>query len=141
MKIYFAGPLFTSAEQAFNSRVVELLRSYGHHVFLPQEYEQRPEKTNARSIFLFDRDSILWSDVVVANMDGSDPDSGTCWEVGYAYQKRPIILFRTDIRAEKDFGPYNLMLHQSATKVLHIPGAHPDMVAFGVHETIKELEL
>ena len=38
-------------------------------------------------------------DIVVANMDGSDPDSGTSWECGYAYRKKPVILFRADFRA------------------------------------------
>jgi nucleoside 2-deoxyribosyltransferase len=35
----------------------------------------------------------------MAMMDGPDPDSGTCWEVGYAYRsKKPIVQVRTDSR-------------------------------------------
>ena len=29
--------------------------------------------------------SIDWADMVVACMDGPDPDSGTAWECGYAH--------------------------------------------------------
>ena len=40
-----------------------------------------------------------WSEAVVAVMDGSDPDSGTAWERGYAYARgKPIITFRSDFR-------------------------------------------
>src|SRR5437763_13062157 len=42
---------------------------------------------------------------------------------GYAYQKRPVIIFRTDFRTGEQPGkaPYNLMLAQSAT--IQIPPA------------------
>lgn len=118
MKIYFAGPLFTTAERDFNARIVDLLRKFGHEVFLPQEQEQRD--ATARAISQGDVAGIEWSDMVVANMDGADPDSGTCWECGYAKPAKPVILYRTDIREEKPpFGPYNLMLHQNADAVLN----------------------
>jgi nucleoside 2-deoxyribosyltransferase len=115
MKIYLAGPLFNVAEQEFNSKLARLLRSSGHEVWLPQEIEQR-DKT-AAEVFAKDIEGIDWADVVVANMDGPDPDSGTCWECGYAYKKKPVIVFRSDFRAadEPDKAPYNLMLAQSAT--------------------------
>jgi nucleoside 2-deoxyribosyltransferase len=117
MKIYFAGPLFTTAERDFNAAVVAGLRKLGHDVFLPQEQEQRD--ATAEKIFRSDVRGVDWADVVVANMDGADPDSGTCWEAGYAFGKKPVVLYRTDIREEREpFGPYNLMLHQSAMKPL-----------------------
>jgi nucleoside 2-deoxyribosyltransferase len=48
-------------------------------------------------------------------MDGPDPDSGTCWECGSVWRRKPVILYRTDIRSVSDpFGPCNLMLHQAA---------------------------
>ena len=46
-------------------------------------------------------------------MDGPDPDSGTCWECGYAYAtKKPVVLFRSDFRGSGDADdiPYNAML-------------------------------
>jgi nucleoside 2-deoxyribosyltransferase len=84
----------------------------------------------ANQIFAQDVEGIDWADVVVANMDGPDPDSGTSWECGYAYRKKPVILFRTDFRAgyklggdrlqieEKNGAPYNLMLTEAASKRL-----------------------
>jgi nucleoside 2-deoxyribosyltransferase len=40
------------------------------------------------------------AEALVAVMDGPDPDSGTCWEVGYAHgTKKPIVLVRTDFRS------------------------------------------
>jgi nucleoside 2-deoxyribosyltransferase len=117
MKIYLAGPLFTTAERMFNEKLTRLLRDFGHEVFLPQETEQR--SATSRRIFESDVAGLDWSEVVVANMDGLDPDSGTCWECGYAYRKKPVILFRTDIREEgPPFGPINLMLHQGAAGTL-----------------------
>src|SRR5262245_47287539 len=110
MRIYLAGPLFTTAERDFNARLADRLRHLGHEVWLPQERE--PRSATGKEIFLKDVEGIDWAEAVVANMDGPDPDSGTCWECGYAYRKKAILLFRTDFRAIEEGGkaPYNLML-------------------------------
>src|SRR5258707_5664655 len=132
MKIYLAGPLFTTAERMFNKAFAELLGDFGHEVFLPQETEQR--NATGRQIFESDVAGIDWSDVVVANMDGVDPDSGTCWECGYAYGKKPVILFRTDIRQAGDAAnaPFNLMMSESAAAVIVASlGSAPEIGAEG----------
>ena len=36
MTLYFAGPLFSSAERTWNAEVTAGLRAAGHEVFLPQ---------------------------------------------------------------------------------------------------------
>jgi nucleoside 2-deoxyribosyltransferase len=115
MKIYLAGPLFSVAERAFNALLADRLRTAGHKVWLPQQSEQR--SMSAKEIFEKDVEGVDWAEVVVANMDGPDPDSATCWECGYAYRKKPIIIFRTDFRAADELGkaPFNLMLTESAT--------------------------
>ena len=96
MKLYYAGPLFTTAERTWNAEVLAALRAAGHEIFLPQE--QGPGK-DAAGIFATDVGGIDWADGLVAIMDGPDPDSGTCWEVGYSYgSKKPIVLIRTDFR-------------------------------------------
>lgn len=116
-KIYMAGPLFTKAELDFNLSLAVILRDYGYQVFLPQE--NLPEEATSSSIFNHCMQGLNWCDVVVACMDGADPDSGTSWEVGCGSNgQKDIILYRTDIRSEKEYGPYNLMLHQSAGSVL-----------------------
>jgi nucleoside 2-deoxyribosyltransferase len=117
MRIYLAGPLFTVAERDFNARLKTLLEECGHSVWLPQEHES-PNKS-ARRIFEDDVAAIDAAEVVVANMDGPDPDSGTCWECGYAYGKgKPYLLFRTDFRVadKRERAPFNPMLSASATR-------------------------
>lgn len=121
-KIYLAGPLFSLAEQGFNGDLARFLESEGFEVWLPQEHEPR-EKT-AAAIFQMDVQAIDWADMVVACMDGPDPDSGTAWECGYAYAKgKPIVCYRTDFRISGDIpgAPYNLMLTESATTRFEVP--------------------
>ena len=101
MRIYFAAPLFSAAERDWNAALATTLRDAGHEVFLPQE--QEPGK-DAAGIFATDVGGIDWADGLVAVMDGADPDSGTSWEVGYAYGKKPIVLIRTDMRRNAGSG-------------------------------------
>ena len=122
IKIYLAGPLFSLAEQAFNAGLARFLESEGFAVWLPQEHEPR-DKT-ARAIFQMDVDAIDWADMVVACMDGADPDSGTAFECGYAYAKgKPIVCYRTDFRITGDTegAPYNLMPSESAAARFEVP--------------------
>lgn len=138
MKIYFAGPLFSSAERSFNVRIGKLLEESGHEVWLPQEHE--PRKKRARQIFLKDVEGIEWADAVVANMDGPDPDSGTCWECGYAYNRKPVIVFRTDFRSASDTGsaPYNLMLSESASARINIPFGTEAALATAILKALRQ---
>jgi nucleoside 2-deoxyribosyltransferase len=136
MRLYLAGPVFTSAERSFNSQLKAALEKAGHEVWLPQE--KLPRELNAAEIFHMNVDGIMWADVVVANMDGSDPDSGACWECGYAYGKKPIVVFRTDIRTGEDptIAPYNLMLTESANIHLEVPWKAVSEVAERVNEAL-----
>lgn len=138
MKLYFAGPLFSSAERDWNAAIAGALRAAGHEVFLPQE--QEPGRDSA-AVFVTDVRGIDWAHALVAIMDGPDPDSGTAWEVGYAYLKKPIVLVRTDIRATADYeGGYNAMLTQAATIRLDLSAASTTEVATAVLEALKRIE-
>lgn len=113
MKIYWAAPLFNLAEIVFNRTIADRLRSLKHVVHLPQEHEPRSE--TGWAIFKADVAAIDACDVVVALLDGADPDSGTCWECGYAYAKgKPVLVVRTDTRSGDDprLGACNLMMWQ-----------------------------
>ena len=115
MKIYLAASLFTLADRIFNARLAEFLRARGYAVWLPQENE--PRKFSTAAVFTLDKSGIDRSDVVVANMDGSDPDSGTSWECGYGYAKgKMVVTFRTDFRGigEAEHAGYNIMLWEGA---------------------------
>ncbi|MFZ3357429.1 MAG: nucleoside 2-deoxyribosyltransferase [Xanthobacteraceae bacterium] len=102
----------------------------------------------------FDKDveGVDWAEAVVANMDGADPDSGTCWECGYAYKKKYIVLFRTDFRVghevrsdrrampDADQAPYNLMLTASADVRLDLFRAGIEDVAVEIDAALQSLE-
>jgi nucleoside 2-deoxyribosyltransferase len=139
VKIYLAGPLFTAAERDFNAALAMQLRALGHEVWLPQEAE--PRQAAAKVIFEQSVAGIDWAEAVVANMDGADPDSGTCWECGYSYHRKPIVLFRTDRRAagEHDQSSYNLMLTQSATRQLDLAGADLATIAAELDAALSRL--
>jgi nucleoside 2-deoxyribosyltransferase len=139
MKLYFAGPLFTTPERTWNAEVAAALRAAGHEVLLPQEKE--PGK-DAAGIFATDVGGIDWADGLVAIMDGPDPDSGTCWEVGYAYGiKKPIVLVRTDFRVlAGDAGRYNPMMTESATIRLDLPAASTSDVITAIREALSRIE-
>lgn len=129
-KVYLAGPLFTSAERLWNVKLAQLLEAGGLQVWLPQEHE--PREVTAQAIFLVDVEGVDWADTVLAIMDGPDPDSGTCWEVGYGYAKNKlIVLVRTDFRGsgEGNLAPYNLMLTQSCHARFELPFASVEKVA------------
>ena len=116
-KIYLAGPLFTHAELEYNRKIRDLLAKKDFLVFLPQEdaedaIDQR-EKQNQERIFKKCVEGVDSSDFVVAILDGVDVDSGTAWEVGYAYAKgKPVVGLRTDFRSLSN-GIVNLMIEMA----------------------------
>jgi nucleoside 2-deoxyribosyltransferase len=138
MKLYFAGPLFTTAERNWNAEVADGLRAAGHEVFLPQEKEPGMD---GPGIFATDVAGLDWAEGLVAIMDGPDPDSGTSWEVGYTYAARkPIVLVRTDIRAlAGPTGDYNAMLMQSATRRVDLPIASRGEVVSAILDALAEI--
>ena len=139
MKLYFAGPLFTTPERTWNAEVTAALRAAGHEVFLPQE--QEPGK-DGPGIFATDVGGIDQADGLVAIMDGPDPDSGTAWEVGYAFGTgKSIVLVRTDSRVRAgSAGDYNPMLTQAATARIDLPAASTTEVISAILETLARIE-
>ncbi|MCX8124563.1 MAG: nucleoside 2-deoxyribosyltransferase [Spirochaetes bacterium] len=110
--IYFAGPLFTAAERQFNIELSQYIEHAGFAVYLPQKMcagISSHDEIFTRCIQGLDN---AWC--VLALLDGADADSGTCFEVGYAYARGiPIIGIRTDFRKSGDDGFLNLMLTKS----------------------------
>jgi nucleoside 2-deoxyribosyltransferase len=139
MKLYFAGPLFTTPERTWNAEVAAALRAAGHEVFLPQD--QEPGK-DGPGIFATDVGGIDWADGLVAIMDGPDPDSGTAWEVGYAFGvRKPIVLVRTDVRTlAGNAGDYNPMLTQAATIRVDVPAGSTTEIVGAVIEALTRIE-
>jgi len=155
MRIYLAGPLFTTAERAFNKQLADRIAAGGHEVLLPQERGPGDDPTAgegsnaqvrsmiARDILLKDKRDLDAADAVVAIMDGPDPDSGTAWECGYAYALgKPTVLLRTDFRGVGDLAgiPYNAMLIGSADAHLDLPLASVEEAAAAVLRALAAVE-
>ena len=141
MKLYLAGPLFTTPERTWNEAMAARLEARGHEVYVPHLHP--PADDNARTIFLKDKEGIDWADGVVAIMDGADPDSGTCWECGYAYGvNKPVVLFRSDLRASGDSAdmPYNAMLIGAADAHIELRLASPEEAADAVADALAALQ-
>ena len=116
-KIYLAAPLFSEAEREFNAKIAGILREKKYVVHLPQEVgddsSTRDEAETGR-IFEYNLKALDECDIVVAVVDGADADSGTAWEIGYAYaMKKRVILLRTDFRRVGRSEAVNLMLEES----------------------------
>ncbi|GAB4220051.1 MAG TPA: nucleoside 2-deoxyribosyltransferase [Spirochaetota bacterium] len=117
--IYFAGPLFTAAERQFNELLSQYIEQAGYAVYLPQKECQGISSAN--DIFRHCIKGLDNAWCVVALVDGADTDSGTCFEMGYAYAKGiPIIGLRTDFRKSADDGHVNLMLSQSVATLCFV---------------------
>jgi nucleoside 2-deoxyribosyltransferase len=118
-QIYLAGPLFSQAERDFNVLLRDKLVEMGFSVFLPQEDGNDTESSRMedRQKNIFDNDvrGVDTSDIVLAVLDGgSDVDSGTAWEMGYAYAKGiPVLGLKTDFRTFGDEGIVNLMMEMA----------------------------
>jgi nucleoside 2-deoxyribosyltransferase len=139
VKLYFAGPLFTTPERTWNAEVCAALRAADHEVCLPQE---KKPGMDAPGIFAANRGGIDWADALVAIMDGPAPDSGTAWEVGYAFGiKKPIVLVRTDFRALAGIaGEYSPMLTQAATARIDLPAASTTEVISSILDALARIE-
>jgi len=120
--VYFAAPLFSNAERSYNASVAEILRNNLFEVYLPQECGDDSGTRDANHqehLFLKNKQALDACDIVVAVIDGADADSGTAWEMGYAFAKgKPVIALRTDFRKAGNHEQVNLMLERSATAVV-----------------------
>ena len=117
--IYLAAPLFSMAEQEFNRKLCNMIVKSGFSVFLPQEdsndtTDMRHEEKQ-KYIFQQNLKAIDNSDIIVAVLDGgSDVDSGTAWELGYAFATNKSVLgLKTDFRTLGSEGTVNLMIEVS----------------------------
>lgn len=96
IKIYLAGPLFTTYERKFIDDCALTLRDEGFEVFVPheksvkqssehiQEEKQSSPSTKERAIEVFNRDyeGVSWANVLIAIVDGTQVDDGTATEIG-----------------------------------------------------------
>lgn len=112
-RVYFAAPLFSEAERAFNIRVVELIEEFTK-VYLPQrdgglmsEMVAKGVSTGiaAHSVFSQDMDAIRQADYLIAILDGRAIDEGVAFEVGVAFsQNKRCVGLQTDSRRLASWG-------------------------------------
>lgn len=122
IKIYLAGPLgFSQAGREFhNSSIIPIIKKLGYSYYDPwttkldkkihkvssMDYGKRKRnewyKLNIE-IGKLNTSEIDSSDILLAVLDGTDVDSGTAAEIGYAYGKgKKIIGYRGDFRLSAD---------------------------------------
>ncbi len=124
-KIYFAGPMFSQAELAFNEAAADYLESLGHQVFLPQRSgfqmtellkTMTPEEVS-QLIFSTDYENIRKNDLFLLVLDGRVPDEGACVALGLAYASgKPCYGLKTGARCEFTTGN-NPMIDGSLRKI------------------------
>ena len=120
-RIYLAAPLFSEAEQAYNLALHDLLERHLFDVYLPQDVgdtSHTRSRDEHATIFTQHLRALQDADIVVAVIDGADADSGTSWEMGYAYALgKRVVALRTDFRIAGHHERVNLMLEESAAVV------------------------
>ncbi len=120
-RLYLAAPLFSEAERSFNTSVARLLNTHLFEVHLPQEAGDDSDTRGTREqerLFNLNKTALEDSDIIIAVVEGADVDSGTAWEMGYAFALgKPVIALRTDFRRVGHHEHVNLMLEQSAKVV------------------------
>lgn len=130
LKIYFAGDLFDAKDLGGNVLLAAAIEKHSegrYKVMLPQNGECEVKERTSQSIRDADFELLFDCDIIVANFDGPDLDSGTVVEFCFAKMvDMPAVLLRTDFRNSGDHTlpdgePWNLMCsHYPRTKVLHI---------------------
>ena len=113
MKIYIAASLFNEAELHYNIKIAQKIADAGHTIVLPQNY-----RGNTADIFQQSIQDITNCDAIVAILDGSDTDSGTSFECGFARALGKLIIgVRTDVR-ENHIDGLNIMLRYGVSMLV-----------------------
>ena len=124
-QVYLAGPFFNDTEIRNVEYAERILEQKGLSYFSPMRHSVDAEPGTpewARKIYEMDVREIEKADVVVALYYGSNSDTGTAWECGYAAAiGKPVVLVHT----EKD-GDSNLMMHCGCTTNIYLE----DLAAF-----------
>lgn len=100
-RVYMAGPLFNEGDRYTNQCNSDALRAAGCTTFLPQEIVINDKSTPLlkAGCFYMDLAAIRQCDVLLANCNGIEIDSGTAAEIGLAYALgKRIVAYKSDVR-------------------------------------------
>ncbi|MFD1205291.1 nucleoside 2-deoxyribosyltransferase [Sporosarcina contaminans] len=110
-RVYLASPFFNDKEIGYLEQVEMMLDEKGLKVFSPFRHSADAEMGSRQwsiETFMDDIKHIKWAEVVVGIYHGNYSDSGTAWELGYAYATdKPVILIHVGENS-------NLMVHEGA---------------------------
>ena len=124
--IYIAGPFSTEQERESLKHMIELVKKkYDADLYIPMEYKVEgdyqkddgswnlPNEDWAKKVFAHDLDKLTLCDKVIAMYTGrQQSQSGTSWEIGYAYAEHiPITIYIPDWAKNN---PMSLMVINSA---------------------------
>lgn len=109
-KIYLASGWFNPNQERRVAEAEEVLNGLGFDVFSPRKHQHPHLKYMSKewrqATFKSDVDHVEWCDVIFAVYD--EEDSGTMWEIGYAFKTgKPIVIFH------ETGGYVNLMISDS----------------------------
>ncbi len=114
-RVYVAGPLFTPGQRALLEAIDALCREVGFDTYLPHRDAGVFDRDgDSRPFFEGDVRALEAAALVVAVLDGCDVDSGTAWEMGYAYALgRPVLGYLSDVRIARPQTQINPMIYHS----------------------------
>lgn len=113
MKAYLANGLFSEADIMYNEFLSMTLRELfpDLELFVPQEQEINDKNSYADSVMIANTDTynLLFSDFMIAVIDGVEIDSGVSCEIGiFSTTGKPIIAICTDIRQQGRDNPHKI---------------------------------
>lgn len=119
--IYVAGPLFTPGDRYYLEIIEQICKQCKFSTYLPHRDAGLAPSDGSLTLPFFEKDvkELLKADIVVSILNGTDVDSGTAWELGYAYAKDKILIgIYDDTRIYKPLASFNLMISTS-TNILN----------------------
>ena len=121
MRAYIAGPLFNEGERWFDEQIEGCAARAGLETFLPHRdgMEFQTEGWTKEAVFAIDKGAIDRAEIVIANLNGIETDSGTAWELGYAYARgKHLVGIHTDMRMRFVDQVDNLMIECALHKLV-----------------------
>lgn len=115
IKCYIAGPFFREGERERLEKLREFFKNDEffdqYEFFFPMDHqipggESMPNSEWAWNVFEMDVDELSNSQLVIAIYDTHYSDTGTAWELGYAYAMGiPVLLLCTNLETDNSIMP------------------------------------